>query len=1201
MKAKVQAGSHPWIDSYNILIGNSSAQASFTPHAQPRIVRGTGSGDCATENYWYAMWDAAAAYQLSLRWQITGNNVYADTAINILNVWANTCTNVCGDSNYALGGGLYGYEFACAAENLRGYTNWSSVDFTRFQLFMVNVFYSANHYFLTYHNGTCSTHYWANWDLCNMASMLAIGVLCDDRAIYNEAISYYTNGVGGGAARQFLVQTHAGYLGQCQESGRDQGHCTMDPILLGVFCEIAWNQGDDMYGYQTNALLQVSEYVSKYNVQPLDNGVPFVCYMNCEYYGNTEAHGITPSLASGGRGTVRPGWSLINNHYANRLGLAAPWTGVMATQVNPEGGGGNYGSTSGGYDQLGFTTLTHTRDPIAASDIPAPGKLIARARNNAVTLSWFGSAGATSYKVKRAAAPAGPYANIATAPGSAHGFTNVGLTQGMTYYYAVSAIISGAETTNSTPASATPTLQLSGSVIGSYGSYNRAGAEKTCLFDGVLGNFYDALNVSGDWGGLDLGRSNVITQVAYCPRAGFSGRMVGGQFQGANVPDFSSGAATLITINSAPPGGTLTYQAVSNPNAFRYVRYIGPNNGSCNAAEIQFFGAPPVPTVPNAPDGLDAASGNGQARLSWPVPDTTLSFNVKRAANSGGPYATVATGLATSTWLDTGLSNFTNYYYVVSAVNSAGESADSAEAPVTPSPGSQPGNLVWSGAVDGTWDTSTRNWWTNLAPAIFQSGSSVLFDDAAGAATISLPSPVYPSSVTFNNASLYYYVSGGSINSSGRLTKLGSGTAFLASANSFAGGATISAGALTIQSPNALGTGTVTLNGGTLNTYGLLTFGNSIVVSSAGSGISLASANNLTLTGTISGNGSVTLGNSGNNNSLYLSGPNTMTGGTVTVSSNNNYVRFTTTAAGNGNADWVFDNQPSRATFDFASGNISFGSLSGNGSIQGNVNGVNSMNVTITVGANSHSTTFAGVIHNNGWGTGPIGLTKIGTGTLALTGANDYTGATVVNAGALMTSTASRAKGSYTVANGATFGITNSVTGSALVSNLTISAGATLDLQGIASTTTPLIAASNVIVSGSCTVKVTGTNGLAAGTSYPLVSYAGSLSGSLGYLQLQMPYGWRGELVSSAKQILLANVAPVATTPPGIDMTLGSSQLQLAWPATHIGWRLESQTNSSSAGLSTNWSAVAGSTGTNQMAVPIDPGKDSVFFRLVYP
>jgi len=73
-------------------------------------------------------------------------------------------------------------------------------------------------------------------------------------------------------------------------------------------------------------------------------------------------------IASGGRGDIRPSWELIYNHFQNVVGgISATYSGQYAANVRPEGGGGDYGSTSGGYDQLGFGTLTYTvgTQPIA--------------------------------------------------------------------------------------------------------------------------------------------------------------------------------------------------------------------------------------------------------------------------------------------------------------------------------------------------------------------------------------------------------------------------------------------------------------------------------------------------------------------------------------------------------------------------------------------------------------------------------------------------------------------------------------------------------------------------------------------------------------------------------------------------------------------------------------------------------------------
>jgi outer membrane autotransporter protein len=78
-------------------------------------------------------------------------------------------------------------------------------------------------------------------------------------------------------------------------------------------------------------------------------------------------------------------------------------------------------------------------------------------------------------------------------------------------------------------------------------------------------------------------------------------------------------------------------------------------------------------------------------------------------------------------------------------------------------------------------------------------------------------------------------------------------------------------------------------------------------------------------------------------------------------------------------------------------------------------------------------------------------------------------------------------------------------------------------------------------------------------------------------------------------------VAPVATDPTKITMQISPGALSLSWPADHIGWRLQSQTNAWNAGLGTNWSDLPGTDATNHFTLPTDFSNGSVFFRLVYP
>ncbi|WEA01439.1 RICIN domain-containing protein [Mucilaginibacter sp. SJ] len=353
MQTQVNANASPWVDSYNLLTANSYAQLNYVMAGPNDTLTRTSTGG----NYVHIMRDAAAAYQDALQWYISGNNAYADKAVSILNAWATTCKAIGGDSNYALASGLYGYQLANAAEILRSYSGWAATDFNNFKAFMLNVFYPAANGFLTNHNGTCDTHYWANWDLCNMATILSIGILCDDQAKFNQAITYFKSGIGNGNIDRAVFYVHPGNLGQNQEAGRDQGHATLDISLVGAFCQMAFNQGQDLFAYEGNKVLALAEYTAKYN---LNMTVPYNTYNNCDNVNQTV-------ISAASRGTIRPCWELIYNHYQNVMGVTATFSSQFATQVRPEGGGGNYGSTSGGFDQLGFGTLTATvgTQPIA--------------------------------------------------------------------------------------------------------------------------------------------------------------------------------------------------------------------------------------------------------------------------------------------------------------------------------------------------------------------------------------------------------------------------------------------------------------------------------------------------------------------------------------------------------------------------------------------------------------------------------------------------------------------------------------------------------------------------------------------------------------------------------------------------------------------------------------------------------------------
>jgi hypothetical protein len=579
MRDKVAANAEPWKGSWDRLVANSHAQLAYNPNPQASICAG---GVCEAENYMTLAHDAAAAYQLALRYHVSGETAYADKAIAILDAWAATLTSFTGDSNAGLRAALYGYQLACAGELLRGHGDW---DPSTLQASLTGVFYPIHSDFLVRHNGACEGNYWANWDLANIAALLAIGVFADRRDIFDEGVEYFKTGVGEGSIGNAVHFIHPDGSGQWQESGRDQGHSTLGPMLMGVVCEIAWNQGVDLYAYAGNRFLAGSEYVAAYN---LGNEVPYVAYA---YQSGPEGSckvGVQPVISEAGRGNFRAGFDLIYHHYVHRMGFAAPFTSDYAAEVRPEGGGGDYGGNSGGFDSLGFTTLTHSLDPIARG--AAPSQLRPFAEGQRITLSWTGSAYACGYAVKRSATPGGPYTAIGTVTGRTS-YVDEGLAAGTAYYYVVAAIHDGTEGENSAEAVGVPNEQLFGTVIGTSGSFNSTGATRELVFDGSVENFFDAPE-SVAWAGIDLGAgvTAVPIEVKYAPRERVGQRMVGGKFQGSNTADFSSGVVDLFTVTEAPPDGELTAQPLDNAQAFRYLRYLGPTGGFGNVAEVQFHG-----------------------------------------------------------------------------------------------------------------------------------------------------------------------------------------------------------------------------------------------------------------------------------------------------------------------------------------------------------------------------------------------------------------------------------------------------------------------------------------------------------------------------------------------------------------------------------------------------------------------------------
>ena len=332
----------------------------------------------------------------------------------------------------------------------------------------------------------------------------------------------------------------------------------------------------------------------------------------------------TPAIASDGTiyiGTTDGSILAVDNSGAQVWVYATGATIYSSPVVANDGT--VYVESTGGY----FYALYGTAAPAQPTGLTAtPG-------NARVVLNWNSASGATSYNVKRSTTSGGPYTIVAS-PASTS-YTNTGLANGTTYYYVVSAIKGASESANSSQVSATPQIPPPVPT----GLHATAGNAQVGLTWGT----------SSGATSYNLKRST------------------------------TSGGPYTIIANTTSRSYTDT--GLANGTTYYYV--VSALKGGSESANSSQVSATPQPPRPPTPTGLTATAGNAQVGLTWGTSSGATSYNLKRSTTSGGPYTIIANTTSRS-YTDTGLANGTTYYYVVSAVNGGGESANSSQVSARP-------------------------------------------------------------------------------------------------------------------------------------------------------------------------------------------------------------------------------------------------------------------------------------------------------------------------------------------------------------------------------------------------------------------------------------------------------------------------------------------------------------------------------------
>jgi len=364
-------------------------------------------------------------------------------------------------------------------------------------------------------------------------------------------------------------------------------------------------------------------------------------------------------------------------------------------------------------------SLSNNSTEVTVTPLAAPIGVTAVTSTGNATLSWGNVTGATSYAVRRGNITGGPYvtinSTITTSP-----YVDTGLTNGSSYFYVVAAQATSSLSSNSTQATAIPVAPPTGvSATGNTGNVTLGwtaslgatsyvvrrgtitGGPYTTVTSSATGTAYpDTTAVNGttyfyvlaglNSTGLSINSTEVFATPLAAPAnltanpgngnvslnwsaaAGASGYTIKrSTTSGSGYTNLATGVTVTAFKDSTAVNGTTYYYVVVSTNT---------NSGSNNSAEVN---ATPV-APPTAPTGLTATPGNTTVTLNWSSVSGAATYNVLRSTTSGSGYATVASALGNTTYADTGLTNGSTYYYVVSATNAGGTSPNSVEVSAIP-------------------------------------------------------------------------------------------------------------------------------------------------------------------------------------------------------------------------------------------------------------------------------------------------------------------------------------------------------------------------------------------------------------------------------------------------------------------------------------------------------------------------------------
>jgi len=350
-----------------------------------------------------------------------------------------------------------------------------------------------------------------------------------------------------------------------------------------------------------------------------------------------------------------------------------PWDTIATPTTNSQVDGSVQNGTTYYYTVSAVSGGSETANSNVVSATPgypgeAPAQLTATPGNAQVTLSWISiDPTVISFNVYRSTTSGTGYALLVSIPAAssttgANGYnTYVDQTaqNGVTYYYVVTGVNNIGEGGDSNQASATPEAPPA-TPTNLTATPGNASVNLTWTENDVLATSFTIERGTASGGPYEELLTMPITTV--------SGP------QGYEFDDNGSFPLDEDTTNSVVNGTTYYYVVLTN-------------DAGGSSPSIEVPGTPAL-SIPQPPDALKAEAGDTLVNLAWDLSQNATSYNLYRSTTSGSGYVldSTAASLSTLSASDIGLTDGVTYYYVVTAVNVAGESGYSVEVSATPEP-----------------------------------------------------------------------------------------------------------------------------------------------------------------------------------------------------------------------------------------------------------------------------------------------------------------------------------------------------------------------------------------------------------------------------------------------------------------------------------------------------------------------------------